>query len=156
METWKQTGLEWPTGIQPTFVQENHSRSAQHVLRGLHYQVEPFPQGKLVRVVRGAVFDVAVDVRRSSPRFGSWYGVELSEANHRQVWIPPGFAHGFLSLESDSDVLYKTTGRFSPPHERSVRWNDPVVGIEWPIAEAPVLSEKDSLAPLLNDAEVFA
>lgn len=156
METWSQGALEWPPGISPTFVQDNHSRSARHVLRGLHYQLEPSSQGKLVRVVRGAAFDVAVDVRRSSARFGSWFGVELSEKNHQQIWIPPGFAHGFLALEPDTDVIYKTTSRYSPAHERCVRWDDPLIGIRWPITGAPVISEKDSLSPLLVDAEVFA
>jgi dTDP-4-dehydrorhamnose 3,5-epimerase len=155
METWSSTTLESVDKGSPTFVQDNHSRSARHVVRGLHYQLEPSSQGKLIRVVRGAVFDVAVDVRRSSERFGSWYGVELSEENHRQVWIPPGFAHGFLSLEADTDVLYKTTNPYSPADERSVRWDDPQIGILWPISQAPILSEKDSLAPLLRDAEVF-
>jgi dTDP-4-dehydrorhamnose 3,5-epimerase len=136
-------------------VQDNQSRSARGVLRGLHYQIRQ-PQGKLVRVVRGRVFDVAVDLRRSSPAFGRWAGVELSEDNHRQLWIPPGFAHGFLVLSESADFLYKATDYYAPEHERAIRWDDPSVGIDWPIAEqAPLLSAKDRAAPSLAAAEHF-
>lgn len=143
------------TGVHAEFVQDNHSRSAQGVLRGLHYQIRQ-PQGKLVRVVRGRVFDVAVDLRRSSPAFGRWAGVELSEDNHRQLWIPPGFAHGFLVLSESADFLYKTTDYYAPEHERCVRWDDPSIGIDWPIrGQAPLLSAKDGAAPALSAAEHF-
>jgi dTDP-4-dehydrorhamnose 3,5-epimerase len=155
METWNDSLLKSALGSPPTFVQDNHSRSAQNVLRGLHYQLAPFSQGKLVRVVRGAVFDVAVDLRRSSAAFGLWYGAELSGENHRQLWIPPGFAHGFLALESETDLIYKVTGPFSASHDRSIRWDDPQIGIVWPVTQAPILSEKDAAAPFLKDAEVF-
>lgn len=156
METWNQTFINSALGSPPTFVQDNHSRSVRHVLRGLHYQLEPFSQGKLVRVVRGAAFDVAVDLRRSSETFGSWYGIELSGENHRQLWIPAGFAHGFLTLEDETDLIYKTTSHFAPAQDRSVRWNDPQIGIHWPITRNPIMSQKDSVAPFLKDAEVFA
>lgn len=157
-ESWNEKGFREATGVQLHFVQDNHSRSAHGVLRGLHYQLQQ-PQGKLVRVVRGAVFDVAVDVRRSSPTFGKWVGTELSEENYRQFWVPPGFAHGFLVLSDSADFLYKTTDYYAPEHERSLAWNDPEVGIAWPsrgagIAE-PILSGKDQAAPTLRDAEVF-
>lgn len=142
------------TGIQ--FVQDNHSGSRRNVLRGLHYQVPPHPQGKLVRVVRGAVFDVAVDIRLSSSTFGRWVGVELSEENRRQFWIPPGFAHGFVALSDWAEVLYKASDYYSADHDRSIRWNDPQIDIDWPIEDEPILSDKDSSAPLLRDAEVFA
>ena len=143
------------TGVDLPFVQDNHSRSAQGVLRGLHYQIQQ-AQGKLVRVVRGSVFDVAVDVRRSSPNFGRWVGVELSEDNHRQLWVPPGFAHGFLVLSASADFLYKTTDYYAPEHERCVLWNDPAIGIDWPLPGEPLLSGKDQAGMLLKDAEVFA
>lgn len=143
------------TGVDLPFVQDNHSRSAQGVLRGLHYQIQQ-AQGKLVRVVRGSVFDVAVDVRRSSPNFGRWVGVELSEDNHRQLWVPPGFAHGFLVLSASADFLYKTTDYYAPEHERCVLWNDPAIGIDWPLPGEPLLSGKDQAGVLLKDAEVFA
>ncbi|CAI07381.1 dTDP-4-dehydrorhamnose 3,5-epimerase [Aromatoleum aromaticum] len=142
------------TGLDETFVQDNHSRSARGVLRGLHYQIRQ-PQGKLVRVVRGAVFDVAVDLRRASPSFGRWAGVELSEDNHRQLWIPPGFAHGFVVLSESADFLYKTTDYYAPEHERCLAWNDPAVGIEWPLGVAPLLSGKDREGKLLAACEVF-
>jgi dTDP-4-dehydrorhamnose 3,5-epimerase len=143
------------TGVRAEFVQDNQSRSARGVLRGLHYQIRQ-PQGKLVRVVRGRVFDVAVDLRRSSPAFGRWAGVELSEDNHRQLWIPPGFAHGFLVLSESADFLYKATDYYAPEHERAIRWDDPSVGIDWPIGEqAPLLSAKDRAAPSLAAAEHF-
>jgi dTDP-4-dehydrorhamnose 3,5-epimerase len=141
-------------GRDVRFVQDNHSRSLRGVLRGLHYQVRQ-PQGKLVRVVSGRVFDVAVDLRKSSPTFGRWAGAELSADNHRQLWIPPGFAHGFLVLSDSADFLYKTTDYYAPEHERRIAWNDPEIGIDWPIEVAPVLSEKDSKAAQFHDAEVF-
>ena len=147
------------TGLDVDFVQDNHSRSAKGVLRGLHYQLEQ-PQGKLVRVVRGRVFDVAVDVRRSSPTFGRWVGTELSEDNHRQFWVPAGFAHGFLVLSDSADFLYKTTEYYAPQHERSIAWDDPAIGIDWPLRAAgiaaPQLSGKDQAAPKLAAADVFA
>jgi dTDP-4-dehydrorhamnose 3,5-epimerase len=147
------TGLD---GIE--FVQDNHSRSARGVLRGLHYQIRQ-PQGKLVRVARGSVFDVALDMRRGSPTFGRWDGVELTEDNHRQLWVPPGFAHGFVVLSDSADFLYKTTDYYAPAHERAVRWDDPALGIGWPLAAhgiaAPQLSAKDAAAPLFADAEYF-
>ncbi len=142
------------TGVDLPFVQDNHSRSARGVLRGLHYQIRQ-PQGKLVRVVRGMVFDVAVDVRRSSDSFGAWVGVELSEDNNRQLWVPPGFAHGFLVCSESADFLYKTTDYYAPQDERCVLWNDPAIGIAWPLDGAPRLSVKDQAGVLLKDAEVF-
>lgn len=143
------------TGLEVSFVQDNHSRSAKGVLRGLHYQLQQ-AQGKLVRVVRGAVFDVAVDIRKSSPTFGKWVGCELSEDNHRQFWVPPGFAHGFVVLSDSADFLYKTTDYYAPAHERCIAWNDPEVGIEWPSDITPLLSAKDAAGLSLSQAEVFA
>lgn len=143
------------TGVACDFVQDNHSKSARNVLRGLHYQIEQ-TQGKLVRVVSGAVFDVAVDMRRSSPTFGQWVGVELSAENKRQLWIPPGFAHGFLVTSDSAEFLYKTTDYWAPQHERSLLWNDPALRIEWPLQVQPVLSGKDAQAKRLADAETFA
>lgn len=137
------------------FVQDNHSSSRQGVLRGLHYQVAPKAQGKLIRVVRGAVFDVGVDLRRSSPTFGQWVGIELSEVNRRQVWLPPGFAHGFLALTEWAEVTYKVTEYYSPEHERALRWDDPEIGIEWPGRPNPSLSQRDASASSLEDADVF-
>ena len=134
-------------------MQDNHSRSKKGVLRGLHYQLPPHAQGKLVRVTSGTVFDVAVDIRKSSPTFGKWVGVELSADNRRQLWIPPGFAHGFLVLSETTDFLYKTTAYYNSGADRSVRWNDPSLNIRWPILEEPFLSNKDRSAPLLADAE---
>lgn len=131
-ESYNQQAFKAATGIEAHFVQDNHSRSAQGVLRGLHYQLEQ-AQGKLVRVVRGAVFDVAVDIRKTSATFGQWVGVELSEANYRQLWVPPGFAHGFLTLSESADFLYKTTDYYAPQHERCIAWNDPTLGIDWPL-----------------------
>lgn len=142
------------TGVSATFVQDNHSRSAQHVLRGLHYQIRQ-PQGKLVRVVAGEVLDVAVDLRRSSPEFGQWTSVVLSAANKRQVWIPPGFAHGFLVRSEAAEFLYKTTQYWAPEHERCVRWNDPGLGIDWQLTHEPILSAKDARGALFADAEVY-
>ena len=144
-------------GYDVHFVQDNHSRSSRGVLRGLHYQLDPHAQGKLVRCVTGAVFDVAVDMRRSSPNFGRWVGFELSAENQRQVWIPPGFAHGFVVLSETADFLYKTSGRYAPECEGAVRWDDPTIGIRWPALDrAPALSDKDLKAPLLQDARHFA
>lgn len=142
------------TGVDCDFVQDNHSRSRRGVLRGLHYQIRQ-PQGKLVRVIAGEVFDVAVDVRRSSPTFGKWTGVRLSAENKLQFWVPPGFAHGFMVLSEEADFLYKATDFYAPEHERTIIWNDPVLDISWPAGITPELSPKDSEAPLLRDAEVF-
>ncbi len=156
-ESFNQKAFDEAVGRHVEFVQDNHSRSARGVLRGLHYQLPPHAQGKLVRVVRGSVFDVAVDVRRSSPSFGQWVGVGLSEANHRQLWLPPGFAHGFIVTSDSADFLYKTTGFYEPHAERSVRWDDPRLAIAWPEAALPpTLSGKDAAAPLLDQAETFA
>ena len=135
-------------------MQDNHSRSAKGVLRGLHYQVRQ-PQGKLVRVVRGAVFDVAVDIRKGSSTFGKWVGMELSEHNHRQLWVPPGFAHGFLVTSDSAEFLYKTTDYYAPEHERCIAWNDPDIGIQWSVETEPGLSAKDQQGLLLRDAESF-
>lgn len=143
------------TGLNASFVQDNHSKSAKNVLRGLHYQIRQ-PQGKLVRVVAGEVFDVAVDVRKSSPTFGHWVGVTLSAENKRQLWIPEGFAHGFVVTSESAEFLYKTTDYWAPEFERSILWNDPAIGIDWPISGAPLLSGKDQIGKLLADAEVFA
>jgi dTDP-4-dehydrorhamnose 3,5-epimerase len=154
-ETWQ--AQEFATaGIAMPFVQDNHSHSTLHTLRGLHFQVER-PQGKLVRVTRGKVFDVAVDIRRSSPRFGQWAGVVLSDANHHMLWVPPGFAHGYLALSEEIDFLYKCTDYYAPQHERAIRWNDPQLGVEWPLPAgvAPILSAKDALAPLFGQAESY-
>ncbi|KVU36008.1 dTDP-4-dehydrorhamnose 3,5-epimerase [Burkholderia ubonensis] len=142
-------------GASAVFVQDNHSRSSRGVLRGLHYQVQ-HAQGKLVRVVEGEVFDVAVDIRKRSPNFGKWVGVHLSADNHRQVWVPPGFAHGFVVLSESAQFLYKTTDYWFPEHERSIVWNDPEIGIEWPIDFEPVLAAKDAAGNRLSDAEVYA
>ena len=156
-ESFNQQAFDAATGTRLPFVQDNHSRSSRGVLRGLHYQLAPRAQGKLVRVVRGSVFDVAVDIRRSSPTFGQWAGVELSEDNHRQLWIPPGFAHGFLVLSESADFLYKTTDYYSPEHERSIAWDDPAIGVAWPdVGLAPQLSAKDQQGKALAQAEVFA
>lgn len=143
------------TGLDASFLQDNHSKSAKNVLRGLHYQIRQ-PQGKLVRVVAGEVFDVAVDVRKSSPTFGHWVGVTLSAENKRQLWIPEGFAHGFVVTSESAEFLYKTTDYWAPEFERSILWNDPAIGIDWPITDAPLLSGKDQIGKLLADAEVFA
>jgi len=153
METYR-VDLFREAGIHDTFVQDNHSRSARGVLRGLHYQ-EPNAQGKLVRCTRGAIFDVAVDIRRGSPAFGKWFGLELTETNKRMLWIPPGFAHGFCALEDGSDLVYKCTTFYNAPSDRSILWNDPEIGIEWPPIGEPVLSEKDAKAPRLGEAGVL-
>ena len=155
-ESFNQQRFNEATGTNFNFVQDNHSRSSKGVLRGLHYQIRQ-PQGKLVRVARGTVFDVAVDLRKSSPHFGQWVGVELSEDNQRQLWVPPGFGHGFIVTSNSADFLYKTTDYYAPEFERCVAWNDPTVGIEWPdIGMAPLLSAKDAAGLALIDAEVFA
>ena len=144
------------TGLDVSFVQDNHSKSAQGVLRGLHYQIQ-HPQGKLVRVVQGEVFDVTVDLRQSSPHFGKWVGVHLSADNHRQLWVPPGFAHGFVVLSESAEFLYKTTDYWYPEHERSLLWNDAVVGIDWPLNGAqPLLAAKDAAGKTLEQADCFA
>lgn len=155
-EAYNQREFQARTGSSSYFVQDNQSRSRQGVLRGLHYQLDPKAQGKLVRVTRGAVFDVAVDIRRTSPSFGDWLGVELTEDNHKQIWVPPGFAHGFVALTDPADVLYKVTEYYSREHDRAIRWDDPDIAIDWPLKEEPILSEKDASAPYLRDAEVFA
>ena len=154
-ESFNQEAFNNAVGQDVQFVQDNHSRSAKGVLRGLHYQIQQ-PQGKLVRVVRGAVFDVAVDLRKSSSTFGQWVGVELSENNHRQLWVPAGFAHGFVVLSESAEFLYKTTDYYAPEFERCIIWNDPDVGINWPIDDEPQLSGKDQQGLSLNDAEVFS
>ena len=152
MESFNQKAFSDTTGLAMEFVQDNHSRSAKGVLRGLHYQLPPFAQGKLVRVTQGVVFDVAVDIRRASPTFGQWAGVELSGSNHRQLWIPPGLAHGFLVLSDSADFLYKTSTYYEPKAERALRWDDPALAIAWPdIGMAPLLSSKDAAAPGLAD-----
>ncbi len=154
-ESFNQRTWEEKTGLSTRFVQENHSRSGRHVLRGLHYQIRQ-PQGKLVRVILGTVFDVAVDLRRSSPTFGRWVGRELSAENRRQMWIPEGFAHGFVVLSEAAEFLYLTTDYYAPEHERAVIWNDPDLAIAWPLDTAPILSAKDGSAPLFRDADLFA
>lgn len=147
LESFNQKAFNEATGLDVQFVQDNHSRSAKGVLRGLHFQVPPHEQGKLVRVVRGSVFDVAVDIRKGSATFGRWVGEELSEHNQRQMWVPPGLAHGFLVTSESADFLYKTTDYYAPAHERSVAWNDPTLAITWPLAGmTPTLSAKDQQA----------
>lgn len=153
-ESFNQKAFNEATGQSLSFVQDNHSRSARGVLRGLHYQIKQ-PQGKLVRAVRGAVFDVAVDIRKSSATFGQWVGVELSEDNQRQLWVPPGFAHGFVVLSESADFLYKTTDYYAPAYERCIAWNDPSIGIQWSADAMPQLSAKDMLGKFLVSAEVF-
>lgn len=153
-ESYNRRLLADVAGIDEEFVQDNHSRSIQNVLRGLHYQIQR-PQGKLVRVVVGEVFDVAVDLRRSSPTFGQWVGVYLSATSRQMFWIPPGFAHGFLVLSSTADFLYKTTDYYVPEYDRCLRWNDPDLAIEWPLQTDPILSEKDRTAKYLAEADVF-
>ncbi len=152
-ESFNQKAFDEATGTSFQFVQDNHSRSGRGVLRGLHYQVQQ-PQGKLVRVVRGAVWDVAVDIRRNSPTFGRWVGAELSEDNQRQLWVPPGFAHGFVVLSESADFLYKTTDYYAPQHERCIAWNDAQLAIAWPYAGEPVLSAKDQAGKPLAEAEL--
>lgn len=155
METWNAAGFA-AAGLDLGFVQDNHSHSQKGVLRGMHFQ-NPGPQGKLVRVTSGAVFDVAVDLRASSPTFGKWVGAELSAANRRMFWVPEGFAHGFLTLEDDTDFLYKCTAPYAPQSEFSLAWDDPMVGIEWPLAGLdPIISDKDARGLALADVPVFA
>ena len=154
-ESFNQKAFNEATGTNHAFVQDNHSRSSQGVLRGLHYQIQQ-PQGKLVRVARGRVWDVTVDIRKSSPTFGQWVGAELSEDNQHQLWVPPGFAHGFVVLSESADFLYKTTDYYAPEHERCIAWNDPQLAIAWPIAGAPNLSAKDAQGLLLKSAEKFS
>lgn len=153
-ESFNARDFETATGVSETFVQDNHSRSSRNVLRGLHYQIQ-HPQGKLVRVAEGEIFDVAVDLRRASVHFGKWTGVTLSAANKRQLWIPPGFAHGFLAVSESAEVLYKTTDYWHPEFERSLIWNDPQLNIVWPLYGEPMLAPKDAAGVRLNDAELF-
>jgi len=153
-ESFNEKAFSQGTGLNVNFVQDNHSHSARGVLRGLHYQIQQ-PQGKLMRVVRGAVFDAAVDIRKSSPTFGQWVGVELTENNCRQLWTPLGFAHGFLVLSDSADFLYKTTDYYAPEFERSILWDDPTIGIQWPLDGEPQLSTKDKVALPLAQAEIF-
>ena len=155
MESWNAAAFR-DAGVDLTFVQDNHSRSSRGVLRGLHYQ-QPGPQGKLVRVTAGAVFDVAVDLRRSSPTFGKWFGAELSAANKKMLYVPEGMAHGFLCLEDGTDFLYKCTSDYAPANEHSLLWNDPAIGIEWPLGDiSPTLSAKDIAGLPLSEARAFA
>ncbi len=156
LESWER-GKFAAAGLDLPFVQDNHSHSVRHILRGLHYQIRQ-PQGKLVRVVSGTVFDVAVDIRRASPTFGRWVGVELSAQNHHMLWVPPGFAHGYLVLSDSADFLYKVTDSWAPEHERAIRWDDPEIGVRWPLPPGvrPGLSPKDAAAPALRDAEVYS
>ncbi len=152
-ESWNARAFA-AAGLPATFVQDNHSRSVRGVLRGLHYQIE-HPQGKLVRVVAGAVFDVVVDLRRSSPTFGRSFGLTLSAADRRMLWVPPGFAHGFLALSEHADFLYKTTDYWSPEHERTLLWSDAALGIDWPLSGAPILTAKDLAGTPLAAADVY-
>ncbi|MBZ9785774.1 dTDP-4-dehydrorhamnose 3,5-epimerase [Pseudomonas sp. REP124] len=155
LESFNAETFAHATGVQATFVQDNHSRSKKGVLRGLHYQLET-PQGKLVRVISGQVLDVTVDLRRSSPHFGQWLAVHLRAEDHRQLWIPEGFAHGFVALSEAAEVLYKTTDYYDPHAERTIRWDDPDLAIDWQLDGAPLLSAKDQCAALFKDADVFA
>jgi len=155
LESFNQHRFHEVTGLDVTFVQDNLSRSRRHVLRGLHYQLPPHAQGKLIQVVRGKVFDVAVDIRAGSPSFGRWTGTKLSDGDLRQLWIPPGFAHGFLVLSEQADLIYKTTAFYTPTHERSIAWNDPAIGIAWPLSTAPLLNHRDTEAGPLAEAECF-
>jgi dTDP-4-dehydrorhamnose 3,5-epimerase len=156
MESWNQAHFNQALGQDIRFVQDNHSRSKRGVLRGLHYQLPPHAQGKLVRCVSGSVFDVAVDVRQGSPTLGQWVGVELSSENHRQLWIPPGFAHGFLTLSDTADFLYKTTDVYAPGSEACIHWSDPALGVVWPFTEDVRLAPKDASAPPLAQAPLMA
>ena len=153
LESWNERAF-LEAGIKARFVQDNHSRSARNVVRGLHYQIRQ-PQGKLVRVTVGEIFDVAVDIRKSSPTFGKWAGTKLSTQNKRIIWIPPGFAHGFLALSESAEILYKTTDYYSPEHERTILWNDPELGIAWPLQGEPLLSAKDRQGVPFAKAEAF-
>ena len=154
-ESWEERKFA-AAGLDVKFVQDNHSRSARNILRGLHYQIQQ-TQGKLVRVVTGAVFDVAVDIRRSSPTFGRWVGVTLTDENHHMLWVPPGFAHGFLVLSESADFLYRCTDFYAPPQERAIQWNDPDLNVAWPLPAGvePILSAKDAVAKRFRDAEYF-
>ena len=154
-ESFNAREFEQATDLKEIFVQDNHSKSAKGVLRGLHYQVQ-HPQGKLVRVTQGSVFDVAVDIRKSSPTFGKWFGLELSAENKKQLWIPAGFAHGFVVMSDTADFLYKATDYYLPAHERCIAWNDPIIGITWPQDLTPQMSAKDQAGLTLAQAEVFA
>jgi dTDP-4-dehydrorhamnose 3,5-epimerase len=151
-ESFRKSRFAEAVGRDVEFVQDNHSRSERNVLRGLHFQASPHGQGKLVRVIIGEIFDVAVDIRPASPNFGHWAGARLSAENFRQIWVPEGFAHGFVTLSETAEVIYKTTDYYAPPHERSILWNDPRIGIDWPFAGEPILSGKDAAAPLLEAA----
>jgi dTDP-4-dehydrorhamnose 3,5-epimerase len=153
-ESYNRRAFREATGVDVEFVQDNHSRSVRNVLRGLHYQIRQ-PQGKLVRCIAGEVFDVAVDLRRSSPTFGRWVGFRLSAESRRMAWIPPGFAHGFLVISEAAEFLYKTTDYYAPEHERSLAWNDPALAIAWPLAGEPILAEKDRRGVPLAQAETF-
>lgn len=155
LESYNERRFEEAIGRTVRFVQDNHSRSARGVLRGLHFQREPSAQAKLIRVVSGEIFDVAIDIRRSSPTFGHWVGIRLAAESHRQLWIPEGFAHGFLTLSDSAEVLYKASNYYAPADEGAIVWNDPDIGIEWPIEGEPVLSAKDAAAPRLREAAVF-
>lgn len=155
-ESFNQAAFNEASGLDVSFVQDNHSKSARNVLRGLHYQLPPKAQGKLVRVLVGEVFDVAVDIRKNSLTFGRWVGERLSAANKRQMWIPPGFAHGFLVLSDSAEFLYKTTNYYAPECERSIHWNDPALRIEWPLIGEPLLSGKDERAPTFAEIEAIA
>lgn len=153
-ESFNQRDFQQATGLDVNFVQDNHSKSSQGVLRGLHYQIQ-HPQGKLVRVTQGKVFDVAVDLRRSSPHFGKWVGVELSADNKRQLWVPPGFAHGFVVVTEFAEFLYKTTDYWYPEYERSLLWSDQTVGVQWPVNMEPKLAAKDAAGKFLSEADVY-
>jgi len=154
METYKKSDFE-KAGIDTDFIQDNHSKSIKGVLRGLHYQKEPFAQGKLVRCIKGKIFDVAVDIRKNSPTFGKWVGFELSEENRLMLWIPKGFAHGFLTLSEEAEIIYKVSGgEYSPQHDAGIIWNDPDINIKWPQIDNIILSEKDKNLPLLKDADI--
>lgn len=155
-ESFNEQAFREGTGTKLPFVQDNHSKSVKSVLRGLHYQLPPKAQGKLVRVVQGEVFDVAVDIRKGSATFGQWVGETLSADNKKQLWIPPGFAHGFLTISDSAEFLYKTTDYWAPEYERCIAWNDPIVAINWPSGISPQLSAKDQIGASLNQAEVFA
>jgi len=153
-EAWNRTAFE-AAGVKANFVQDNQSRSRKNVIRGLHYQVPPYPQAKLLRVVAGEIFDVAVDIRRSSPNFGKWTGAVLSAENKRMLWIPEGFAHGLLALSDNCEIIYKIAGQWSRECERAIRWDDPEIGVEWPLSGEAIVSERDRSAPVLSRAEVF-
>lgn len=154
LECYNERDFFQATGLNPVFVQDSHSRSKKGVLRGLHYQIQ-HPQGKLVRVARGQVFDVSVNLQKNHPDFGKWFGTILSEENQHQLWIPPGFAHGFVVLSDWADFVYKTTDYYAPEHERALLWNDPALGIDWPINFEPLMSFRDLQAPCLNDIELY-